>query len=139
MSCNWCWQQLVQRHFSWCLIQWFKCSRSEAGFFGKSVDILPSHPCMYPNSKIIQDSHVPLYHSLLFTVYSVEISNFFCHSNFTWNQSWRILSLKICHFNTSKESEVWLLWIFAPLDDSNLPNQQTSKPILQNWFHVKSE
>ena len=31
--------------------------------------------------------------------HSLEISGICCHSDFTWNQSWRIYSLKICHFN----------------------------------------
>ena len=38
---------------------------------------------------------------------SVEISEFFSHSDFTWNQRWRIWCLKNCHFKTFKR-----LWIF---------------------------
>ena len=30
----------------------------------------------------------------------VEITEFLRHSDFTWNQSWLILRLKTCHFNT---------------------------------------
>ena len=30
--------------------------------------------------------------------HSVKIQDFFCHSDFTWNQSWQIQSLKNCHF-----------------------------------------
>ena len=37
------------------------------------------------------------------------ISGFFCHSDFPWNQSWRIQTfqkLKICHFSTYRD---WIL------------------------------
>ena len=46
--------------------------------------------------------------------HSVEKANFFCHLDFTWNQS-----LKICCFNKLRElrralkSEYWFLWIFC--------------------------
>ena len=35
-----------------------------------------------------------------------EITEFFCHSDFTWNQSWQIQSLTICQFYTLR---LWIL------------------------------
>ena len=49
----------------------------------------------------------------LILLHSVEISWFFYHSDFTWNQIWGFWKCKICHFNTFIESEFWFLWIFA--------------------------
>ena len=44
---------------------------------------------------------------------SVEISWFFYHSDFTWNQFGEFLKCKISHFTTFIGSESWLLWIFV--------------------------
>ena len=49
----------------------------------------------------IETSELPLH--------SMEISAFFCNSDFAWNQSWRIQTfqkLKICHFSTYRD---WIL------------------------------
>ena len=42
------------------------------------------------------------------TLHRVEISWFFCHSDFKWNQFWEFLKCKICHFNTFRGSEFWV-------------------------------
>ena len=39
--------------------------------------------------------------------HSVEISGFFYHSDFTWNQFWGFLKCKICYSNTFRGSEFW--------------------------------
>jgi len=46
-------------------------------------------------------------------LHSLEISGFFYHSDFTWNQVWGFLKCKISHFNTIRGSEFLFLWIFA--------------------------
>ena len=69
------------------------------------------------------------YHS-----HSVEMSWFFYHTGFTWNQFWGFLKCKICHFNKFRGSEIWFLWIFSLLEGWNLPKWQNSKPLkLQKW------
>ena len=40
-------------------------------------------------------------------LHTVAIMDFFCHSDFTWNQSWRIQGLKIWYFDTFGCSEFW--------------------------------
>ena len=53
--------------------------------------------------------------------HSEEIAQFFDHSDFTWNQSWRIWRLKICKF--------WFQWIFSLFEGWHLPNQQFLEPL----------
>ena len=36
----------------------------------------------------------------LYICHSVEKWQFYCHSDFTWNQFWRIYKFKICHFSS---------------------------------------
>ena len=60
---------------------------------------------------------------------SVEISEFFYHSYFTWNQSWWFLGSKNCHSNTIGGSEFRFLLIFALLEDWNWPNKQNSEAL----------
>ena len=54
----------------------------------------------------------------------MEISEIFCHSDFTWNQSWES-RVSFCHFNTLRESVLWFLWIFELFEGLNLPNKFT--------------
>ena len=46
-------------------------------------------------------------------IHSVKTSRFSCYSGFTWNQSWRMHSLKICLLTRSRGSEVWFLCILC--------------------------
>ena len=46
--------------------------------------------------------------------HSAEISWFFYHSDFTWNQFWGFLKHKICNFNTSRGSEFFIFLNFGP-------------------------
>ena len=43
----------------------------------------------------------------------MQIAGFFCHSDFTWNQFWRILKLQNCHFCTFRGSEFWFFMTFC--------------------------
>ena len=67
-----------------------------------------------------------LFVSLAFTkkkglhVHSVEIAEFF-PSLFTWNQSWQIVSLKICQFYKFRSFAFWFLCVFTLLEAWNLP------------------
>ena len=63
------------------------------------------------------------------TLYSVDISWFLYHSNFTWNQFGGFKECKICHFNTFRGSEFWFLRIFALFEGWHLPNEQNSQPL----------
>ena len=54
--------------------------------------------------------------------HSVEISWFFYHLDFTWNQFWGFYKCKMCHFSTIRGSEIWVSWIFAPFEGWNIPN-----------------
>ena len=84
-------------------------------------------------------------------IHSVDISWFFYHSDFTWNQFWGFSKCKICCFNTFRGFKLWFSWIFALLKGWYLPNGQNSQHLKwqkqqflhfenpQNWFHVKSE
>ena len=45
--------------------------------------------------------------------HSLEISRFFYHSDFAWNQFWGFLKCKINHFNTFRGLEFWFWWIFC--------------------------
>ena len=58
---------------------------------------------------------------------SVEITEFFYLSDFTWNQSWLMQRCKICHFLTFIGFEFLFSRIFALLGGRNLPNQPNSK------------
>ena len=62
-----------------------------------------------------------------------QVIEFFCHSDFTWNQSWQMQSLKICHFYALGGSEVCFLFFcnFALFEDWNWQNQQNSNA--QKW------
>ena len=60
-----------------------------------------------------------LYHTLMAffgeatASHSVEISEFCCLWDFTWNQFWQFFKYKICHFNTCRGLEFWFVWIWA--------------------------
>ena len=41
--------------------------------------------------------------------HSVEISEFFCHTDFTWNQFWRLEEVKNCHVCRFRGSEFWFV------------------------------
>ena len=45
-------------------------------------------------------------------LHSVEISGFFCHSDFTWNLFWSFWSPKNCHFDHLSMSEFWIFGNF---------------------------
>ena len=47
-------------------------------------------------------------------MHRVEISGFFCHSDFTWNQFWCFQKCKFCHFTTFRCSEFVDLGKFHP-------------------------
>ena len=49
----------------------------------------------------------------ILTVHCVEISWFFDHSDFAWNQFWGLEKCKIWHFNTIRDTEFQYLWIFT--------------------------
>ena len=73
---------------------------------------------------------------------SMFLKHFFGHSVFTWNQIWRIQSLKICHFNTFRGSKFGCLCIFALFEGWFLPNWQNSEPLKlqkKQKIHVKSK
>ena len=40
--------------------------------------------------------------------HSVEISGFYCHSDFTWNQFWCFLMFKNCHFCSFRDFKLWV-------------------------------
>ena len=65
----------------------------------------------------------------MFQLLGVEFTEFFGYSDFTWNQSWRIYMLKICHFYTFWALNFSFLWHFALFEVSNLENEQNSKPL----------
>ena len=49
------------------------------------------------------------------------------NSDFTWNQFWGFYKCKICHCNTFRGPEFWLLRICALFEGWNIPNQQNSE------------
>ena len=61
-----------------------------------------------------------------------KFENFFCHTDFLWNHSWRIYILKICHFNTFRGSELWFSCIFAFFEGWYLSNYLTKIKIIWN-------
>ena len=63
------------------------------------------------------------------TLHSVEISWFFYHADFTWNQFWGFLKCKISHFNTFRGSEFSFSWTFTLFKAWHLPNTQNSQPL----------
>ena len=58
----------------------------------------------------------------------MEISRFFCHSDFTWNQFCGFKKCKICLFNTFRSSWLWFfLWIWPICSIFNAKIFQNSK------------
>ena len=81
----------------------------------------------------------------LITHSSVEISGFFYHSDFTWNQFVGFWKCKICHFNTFRGFELWFLWIFGLSEGWIWPKLKSAEPLklqrkffLSFRFYVKS-
>ena len=58
------------------------------------------------------------FHSKTITFHSEKLQIYF-HSDFSWNQSWRVWSFKICHFVTFRDSGIWFLWIYALVESWN--------------------
>ena len=52
-------------------------------------------------------------------VHSVEISRFFCHLHFTWNQLWSFWSPQNCHFDDISSFEFWLFGNFLTFSYMN--------------------
>ena len=83
-------------------------------------------------------------------IHSVENWEFFCHSDFTWNQIERFEELKLPSFQFQM---VWILFLakFQPSEIAQNHQFLTSKPQKcqndnfrnfwnsKNWFHVKSK
>ena len=68
------------------------------------------------------------------TYHSVEISQFFYHSDFTWNQILGFEECKICHFKTFRASEYWFLWIFALFESWKSPNSSRAPKMAKTAF-----
>ena len=80
----------------------------------------------------------------------MEISGFFCRSDFPWNQFQEFQISKNCRFNTFRSSKLWFLWIFEVSGGWIWPKSKIQRSkngkkqhflnfySLQNWFHVKS-
>ena len=86
--------------------------------------IFPSHMALNDGYKSLGCSTIftPISTNIASSDSTVEISGFFYHSDFPWNQFRRIWKCKICHCNTFRGSEFWFLWIFVPLEDHFWPN-----------------
>ena len=85
----------------------------------------------------------------------VEFSEFFCHTDFTWNQSWRLEGVKNCHFCRFRGSDFFFLAYFSPQKlqkiiknltlNLNIVKMAISWTVQvellepKNRFHVKSE
>ena len=75
--------------------------------------------------------------SRIFNVHSVEISGFFCHSDFTWNQFQGFSKYQNCHFSNCREIEFWFYGKFQSWKLSKW--QFCNFWSAWYWFHVKSE
>ena len=88
------------------------------------------------------------FHTVL--LHRVEISGFFWHSDFTWNQFWSIWSQKAAFWIISAVLS-FEFFVFCHIFKREISNDQNSNPpkllnyqfwhpkIGQNWFHVKLE
>ena len=56
----------------------------------------------------------------------MEISGFFCHLDFTWNQFWSFWSSKNCCFNHLRSSEFWFFWELLIFPGVKCPKSQNS-------------
>ena len=125
------WTKIVQRIQVWVI--WYLEPIHEVGswtFLESCVHPI-SHTCG-ENCKQTADNYERwLLGRFRVLKYSVEISWFYYHSDFTWNQCLRFLKCKICHFNTFRGSEFWFLWIFPFFKGRNLTKRQNSEP--QKW------
>ena len=64
----------------------------------------------------------------LIEIHNVEISWFFWHSNFMWNQFWSFWSFKNCHLDRLISSEFWIFENWRHFKVWNFSKNQNSKP-----------
>ena len=72
-------------------------------------------------------------------LHSVDISGFFCHSDFTWNQFWWFKKLKICHFLQFYGLWILLIWYistFKKCKNSVKSNFRGSKCVKMSFFEL---